>query len=402
MHHYCKYIDSHEVFSLMARGLQFTQNVEAIRTPSAKALKENSSKIIQDWEHRVRDTITAAKELSHPILIDTVPAFLDSLAEALSQDHPRTVISESLSISQEHGSERARLSRYSPDHLISEYLLLRDTIIEHLEAALEMTSRDRSLIQTSFDIAISEAMLAFFLVHSKIREQFIAGLSHDLRNPIGAARMAADLILMTAAERQGPINGEVTDLAKRIVSNCKRADRLIQNLLDTSLIQMGDRMDLNIGEYEILSIVKDVLQDINRNELARIRIEGHPQWGFWDGDALRRVVENLLSNAFKYGRSGTSITVTVSSAQGRLLLKVHNLGSPIPIEDQERLFQAFRRTVAARSSGKKGWGIGLALVRGVAEAHGGSVGVDSSLERGTTFIFDIPIDSRPFLHAPVT
>lgn len=177
---------------------------------------------------------------------------------------------------------------------------------------------------------------------------------------------------------------------------------MIQNLLDTIVVQMGDRVRLNIGEHEILSIVKEVIADTSRNEAARIRIEGTPQWGFWDGDALRRVIENLLSNAFKYGRRDAPVTIRVVGAERRVILTVHNQGEAIPIEEQEQLFQPFRRAEAAKFSGKKGWGIGLALVRGVAEAHGGSIAVESSYEFGTTFTFDIPVDARLFDNTPVT
>jgi signal transduction histidine kinase len=373
------------------------------KTPSARALAEHRNEILFEWENLVREKISSAKNLPHPLIIDTVPKFIDNLAEALCEDHARKTATESSSISQEHGGERARLSRYSPDQLIVEYQILRDTISRKLESLVLMTTRDRGVIQNSFDTAICEAMVAFFLVHSKIREHFTAGLTHDLRNPLGVMRMAADLIVVTLNDANWhEMHSDLCDLAKRIINNSKRADRLIQDLLDTNLIQMGDRMQLNIGECEILSIIKDVLADMDRNDSARIRLEGSPQWGFWDGVALRRVLDNLVTNAFKYGSRETPVTIHVSSAEGRLLLTVHNHGSHIPIEDQEVLFQAFRRSQAAKESGMKGWGIGLALVRGVAEAHGGSVSIESSAELGTTFVFDIPVDARPYLNAPVT
>ena len=80
---------------------------------------------------------------------------------------------------------------------------------------------------------------------------------------------------------------------------------------------------------------------------------------------------------------------------------VHNHGSYIPAEEKASLFHAFRRSPAAQQSGKRGWGLGLVLVRGVAEAHGGSIGVESLPAQGTTFLIDIPQDARPFQQAPV-
>jgi signal transduction histidine kinase len=83
-----------------------------------------------------------------------------------------------------------------------------------------------------------------------------------------------------------------------------------------------------------------------------------------------------------------------------MLLSVHNEGEPIPLEQIECIFQVFRRAVAAKEGNKEGWGIGLPYVRNVAESHGGSVAVDSAAGRGTTFLIDIPTDSRPFQNAP--
>jgi signal transduction histidine kinase len=83
-----------------------------------------------------------------------------------------------------------------------------------------------------------------------------------------------------------------------------------------------------------------------------------------------------------------------------MLLSVHNEGEPIPPEQIECIFQVFRRTVAAKEGNKEGWGIGLPYVRNVAESHGGSVAVDSAINRGTTFTIDIPLDSRAYQDAP--
>jgi signal transduction histidine kinase len=84
------------------------------------------------------------------------------------------------------------------------------------------------------------------------------------------------------------------------------------------------------------------------------------------------------------------VTVTLSQQGEQVELAVHNLGRPIPEEEQAILFQHFTRTKSAETSGKKGWGIGLTLVKGVAEAHGGSVQVESTPAHGTTFRVRLP------------
>ena len=108
----------------------------------------------------------------------------------------------------------------------------------------------------------------------------------------------------------------------------------------------------------------------------------------------------MISNAIKYGAPDTPIRTEIDAQDERVILTVHNEGEPIPPEQVECIFQIFERAVAAKEANKKGWGIGLPYVRSVAESHGGSVGVDSSANRGTTFTINMPIDARPFQDAP--
>jgi signal transduction histidine kinase len=154
-------------------------------------------------------------------------------------------------------------------------------------------------------------------------------------------------------------------------------------------------MPLRISERNMLSVIEDIVVDLSRKDQNRLHINGAAVHGHWDGEALTRAIENLVSNAIKYGEPDSPITINLVAREGRVIIYVINQGKPIPIEDQEVLFQVYRRANAARTSGKKGWGIGLALVRGVAEAHGGSVSIDSANGR-TTFLIDIPQDARPF------
>ncbi|MGZ3686776.1 MAG: sensor histidine kinase [Bdellovibrionota bacterium] len=116
--------------------------------------------------------------------------------------------------------------------------------------------------------------------------------------------------------------------------------------------------------------------------------------GKWSCKDLQRVIENLITNAVKYGYDASPITLTLMDLGGEVELSVHNFGNPIPQEDQRNLFEAFERARAADSGTKKGWGLGLTLIRGVAEAHGGSARVRSDPEAGTTFTVRLPRDSR--------
>lgn len=373
------------------------------KTPSARIVFEDREEILSEWLRRVKAEVGTADRLLNPILVNTIPLFLEGLAEALCEETARGTATESLNMPQEHGAERARVTRYGPDQLIQEFNILRDVIRKHILARAELSEREESVIQRSFDQAMRESLTAYFLVHNRIREQFVATLTHDLRNPINAIHMAADLIKDAV---QGEVTGEnfaqIGTLASRISKNVKRADRMIQDLLDASVIQVGERMNIQISEGNLTDIINESLSTLSEKQAKRIVAEIEPVIGFWDVGALQRSVDNLLSNAFKYGDDRLPVGLKVSSSHGRVMISVHNMGNPIPPEGMELLFQVFRRAEQAQHSGKQGWGIGLALVRSVAEHMGGSLGVESSIETGTTFTIDIPQDARPFVDCPTT
>jgi signal transduction histidine kinase len=224
----------------------------------------------------------------------------------------------------------------------------------------------------------------------KLREQFVATLSHDLRNPLTAAKTSVELLLHFPDR---PIARE--QLLRKIIHALNRADRMIVDLLDANRIKAGKQIPIQFFKSDLTAVVRGTLEELSMTYGNRFVLQAPEHLdGTWAGDAIRRVVENLCNNAVKYGAKDTNITVDLTSEKERLLLSVHNVGQAIPKEQQARLFQPFQRTNAAETSGKHGWGLGLALVRGIAEAHGGSVTVHSTDEAGTTFTVSLPCSVR--------
>ena len=279
---------------------------------------------------------------------------------------------------------------------------MRETVREKLRGVVILSERDDLVIQKSFDKAIQESMVSYFLVHGRIREQFVATLTHDLRNPIGAVKMAAELILEMSQDTKPEGLLGIHDLSTRILRNVRRADRMIQEMLDASVVQVGERLSAQLSEGDIADVVRAAIAELPSKQSERLQTEIKSIRGFWDLDAFQRSLENIISNAFKYGRDDTPVAVKVTEVHGRVMVSVHNFGNPIPAENQETLFQVFRRTESAKMSGKQGWGIGLALARSTAESMGGSLGLESTSEHGTTFTIDVPCDARPFQDVPVT
>ncbi len=364
---------------------------------NARRMRELQEPVLQEWERRLRATVKQATHLSPPIIIDTVPMFYGNLVEAITPPDPRVIASGTSTVASEHGGERARLTNYTIDAVVAEYQLLRWTIFDVLAThGVVLQAWELTVINTTIDKAIQESVTAFALSQSKLREQFMVSMAHDLRSPLHVVGTAAEVILRVDDVPK------IHDMAKRIKDNSERMDRMIKELLDIAMFSDGRRQHLNLTGFDILSVISEVCEQSNAVGEFRIKIDAQSVVGWWDRNALKRAIENLLSNAVKYGDPDAPISVTTEVVHERLLLSVHNEGDPIPPEEWETVFQVYHRAQATKSGARQGWGIGLPYVRSVAESHGGSVVLDSSREKGTTLSLDIPLDARPFQQAPTS
>lgn len=361
---------------------------------NARLMLDLRAQVLEEWGQRLRNTVKEAHALPQPILINTFPLLYNNLAQAISPDYPRDSADHGNTVAIEHGGERARLTQYNAQAVISEYQLLRWTIFDVLkEHGVQLDSREFFIINASIDESIRDSVNAFELAQSSLRERFVAALTHDLRNPLGAAHTAAEMIKIV------PDAGQIPILADRILDNLKRMDNMIKELLDIVVFQTGERLRLSISSFDLDALAREIAEQFNTVHGHRIQLSVEPASGHWDREALRRAIENLVSNALKYSVPQSPIKLRLTSGHQRVLLSVANQGEPIPPEQMETVFQVFRRAHAAREGGARGWGIGLPYVRTVAESHGGSVIVDSALDRGTTFSLDLPLDARPYLDA---
>lgn len=236
-----------------------------------------------------------------------------------------------------------------------------------------------------------EASLKELKEERELREKFVSALSHDLRTPLAIVTMCA-LILKKSIDEADT----VVEMADRITSSVARADRMIHNLLDASRIKAGLGIPLSIQEFELDECVKSVITDLEELYGARFKVVNTSGVikGFWDNIGIHRILENLVSNAVKYGTPNSIITINLLSSENEIEIQVHNEGSPILEDERLELFNQYSRSKSAENSGLIGWGIGLSLIKGLTEAHHGSVFVHSTLEEGTTFTVKMPRDSR--------
>lgn len=353
------------------------------------ALIRNKERIFERFLAQLREGLPDSRKEPDPIIINTLPAFVTRLALALAPGNELSFASEYSNIALAHGNERAKMTNYSLTGLIQEYQILRVILVQVLRKDASLATDEWDIVHRSIDEAIAEAASAYVQVQQGFRDVFTAALSHDFRGPLSNAMNYVDLI------RRDAEPGQHGHFAGRALFNLKRIDRMIQELLDATRANAGARMSLHVERTEAGAIASEVIGDLVLRAGDRFVLDvKEPQHGWWDGDRLKQALSNLLENAVKYGRDESPITCRVSSLEGRLFISVHNHGTPIPPEVIPVLFQPFRRSLAAERSAKSGWGLGLVMVQAIAEAHGGSVGVESTASQGTVFTLDILVDAR--------
>ena len=276
-----------------------------------------------------------------------------------------------------NGSLRTFLNTYTPHRSPD------GTIRGFVVAGTDITERKK------VEEALQQSILS--LRHEReLRERFVSTLSHDLRTPLTAAKMSSQLLVRSADDP-----ARLQKLASRIADNMDRADLMIRDLLDANRINAGERLPLELDRCSLNAVARQTLEELSTIHGDRFVLQAPATIeGFWSCSALRRILENLCSNGVKYGAPHRPVTVSLEEEGGKVKLQVHNEGTPIPAEELPNLFQPFHRANAARASGQRGWGLGLTLVKGLAEAHGGTVRVSSAPEQGTVFTVLLPLDSR--------
>ena len=238
----------------------------------------------------------------------------------------------------------------------------------------------------------AESVIELLNEEKESREKFVSTLTHDLQTPLTSAKLQIQLI-----PRRENISEKSKESLKKVEKNIVRIEEMIRDLLDANKIRAGKSLPLNLRECNLRDVIETCTHELEIIHGQRFYIKkAESVEGCWSFEALRRILENLGSNAIKYGDADAPVEICGERAFDGICLSVHNKGPVIPLEEQKELFNPYRRSKSALTSSEKGWGLGLSLVKGLTEAHGGSVKVQSSEERGTMFMIYLPLDSRKY------
>jgi PAS domain S-box-containing protein len=225
------------------------------------------------------------------------------------------------------------------------------------------------------------------------KDQFLGILSHELRTPLNAIQGFGSVLADGLA---GELTPAQANYVGKVLAGSEALLRLVDDLLDMSRVQAG-KFALDWQTVEVASLAKEALamlaaEAMHKGQSLINRVPADLPALRGDPRRLCQVLNNLIANAIKYTPEGGTITVTAAVEAGRLRVAVVDTGIGVPHEQQSRIFEAFTQVDMSNTRARGGVGLGLSIVKGLIEAHGGEVGVESQGEgAGSTFWFTLPL-----------
>lgn len=357
-----------------------------------RVLRDNSENILSEWEKLVLINVEATRETNKIALYDHIPNILEDIIDILQRHDvmdwdladPKMDKIESNSI--EHGRHRASSADFTADQILHEYMIFHNVIIRVLNQNNITDNNVQHLLKCCIDTAMLKSTQAFADSIREMQSKLIGTLAHDIRNPLSAARLGIEMFSMrTGAEH-------VERVQKMTMKSVDKALEMIEGLLDSITVNAGEGMMLVFTESNIYTDIKTVYDEACslNSEKFILDCPDNKITGIFDATAIRRALENLITNAVKYGDSSQPITLKIAKESDEFLnISVHNYGPSIPKEKQENIFNFLKLGESKAKRKLQSWGIGLTLVKMVAEAHGGKVFLESSEENGTEFTLKI-------------
>lgn len=228
-------------------------------------------------------------------------------------------------------------------------------------------------------------------IASKHKSEFLANMSHELRTPLNAILGYTELIL---DKIYGEVPEKIQEVLERLEKNGRHLLGLINNVLDLSKIEAG-RLTLSLSEYSMNEVVQAAFTSVEalaaeKKLELKVMVPTDLTIGKGDEQRIAQVLLNLLGNAIKFTEEG-EVRVEVTASNETFLVSVSDTGPGLSEADQNKIFEDFQQADSSSTRGKDGTGLGLSISKRIIEMHGGHIWVESTLGKGLTFSFKLPI-----------
>lgn len=365
---------------------------------------KNLEPILQAWEDFARTIEVPGEALDSKALRDHAEQMLRAIAldmrtyqsaqEQIAKAHGNSPADELETAAEIHAVTRL-MAGFTLDQMVSEYRALRTSVVSQWlgqvkdGAAFEVD--DMTRFNEAIDQALGESIASYSSAVEASRNVFLGILGHDLRTPLGAILLGADVL-----RRSDDLGARETKIASGIYTSVRRASQIVGDLLDLTRCQMGPGIPVKKEYIDLTPLCTRIVEEIRTfHPRAKILFNaGAPARGEFDGARMEQVISNLLSNAVQHGDLQFPIEVTLEPVDGSVVFSVHNRGEPVPEEILPFIFNPMERVSLSTTSGlgpSAGLGLGLYIASEIVAAHSGSLDVTSDRARGTTFLVKVPV-----------
>jgi signal transduction histidine kinase len=232
----------------------------------------------------------------------------------------------------------------------------------------------------------------------KMKDEFISTVSHELRTPLTSLRGSLGLISSGSLDKRPEKQRQMIEMA---IGNCDRLIRLVNDILDFDGVEKG-RLPLHrqaVDAVDLLRRAADIAHNAASASKISFRVDAKSTLVFADEERMLQVLNELVTNAIKFSPPETTIRMaaqlagTTASGTGEVCFVIEDQGRGIAPEKLERIFDRFQQGDASDSRALGGTGLGLALCRSIVEQHGGRIWVESTVGKGSRFLFTLPAAS---------
>jgi signal transduction histidine kinase len=369
----------------------------------ADFIRLNVEPIVAEWIDFARTRTPASEGMTKLALRNHIEEILNFVADDLeSPQSKREQVEKSRGLGDVNNLTRSaaevhaalRLSGgFDIDQMVSEYRALRASVVKqwiaHNRVLADTDVEDLTRFNEAIDQAVAESVAHYTDLVNQSRNLFLSILGHDLRNPIGAATMAARHIIT-----RGGTDPRQTLLASQIVNTTERATQILNDLLDITRSAFGTDMPIAKAPMDMGQLglqLAEEMRTVSNGRVIEINIAGETS-GEWDKARMGQMLSNLMANALQYSPEDSPIRVTIAGQGDDLLISVHNGGDPIPPSKINATFDPFirARNGEIEREGAMNLGLGLFIVKRIVLAHKGDIGVTSNAQAGTTFTVRLP------------
>lgn len=362
-------------------------------------------RIVDEWENFARTIKPAADSMDSVELRDHAKVILLAAARDMNTSQTKseqTAKSKGADLQKTPSLDVAAASHGELRHMVGFDLVQMTSEFRHLRASVirlwveSLTQPDLAYFtdmirfNEAIDEALAESTAAYAEQVSRSRDIFLAILGHDLRAPLQAVTMSADLLGYKA-----DLDAKSQSYVARIKSSTRHMGAMVSDLLEFVRSRLGASLPVDRKSMDLGIACREAIDEACAGQPEshpRLEVEGDTV-GIWDRGRIDQLLQNLIGNALQHGQGEEEVTVKVSGEQDHVQLIVHNLGDPISEDAIGSIFDPLVRSISEGTTPRgpsTSLGLGLFIVKEVVNAHGGSITVTSNVGDGTTFTVVLP------------